>query len=63
MDSSLLRSVSICRESIEAMMIHALTTEQEEVMGLLFGEIIERQASVYQIYILQRSGNSGLSVI
>lgn len=47
--------VFICRESIEAMMLHALTTEKEEVMGLLFGEIANQQAYVYQIYILARS--------
>jgi hypothetical protein len=60
MDQSPLKLVSISRASVEAMMVHALTTEKEEVMGLLFGEIIDREAHVYQVYILSRSGKADL---
>jgi len=49
-----LLSVIIPRVVVESMMVHAMTTEREEVMGLLLGKIENNSATVYAIQILQR---------
>lgn len=51
-----LTQVQIPSPVVEALMVHALTTENEEIMGLLFGHTDEtRIATVTQIHVLSRT--------
>lgn len=48
--------VEVPLQVVEAFMVHALTTEEEEIMGLLFGKITEwNTAQITQIHILTRT--------
>jgi len=50
-----LNLVHLPRSVVESLMVHSMTTETEEVMGLIFGHYIDRVATVQQIYILTRN--------
>eukprot|EP00026_Physarum_polycephalum_P012857 Phypoly_transcript_13198.p1 GENE.Phypoly_transcript_13198~~Phypoly_transcript_13198.p1 ORF type:complete len:297 (+),score=36.50 Phypoly_transcript_13198:149-1039(+) len=51
----MLRAVHITNEAFWVCMSHALTTEKEEVMGLLLGDIEEGVSHIWAVSVLMRS--------
>jgi BRCA1/BRCA2-containing complex subunit 3 len=50
-----LNIIHLPRSVVESLMVHAMTTETEEVMGLIFGHYLDGVATIQQIYILTRN--------
>jgi len=50
-----LNIIHLPRSVVESLMVHAMTTETEEVMGLIFGHHLHGVATIQQIYILTRN--------
>lgn len=51
----MVKRVQIEADALQVCMIHSLTTEKEEVMGLLVGEIVDNISHVYGVIMLKRS--------
>lgn len=50
-----MNSVKITSDAYLACLIHALSTEREEVMGLLLGEISDNKANICSVCMMRRS--------